>query len=853
MSVTPSPIGGFAAQFFDNNGVILSGGKIYTYAAGTTTPQTSYTSAAGVTPHANPIILDSAGRVPGGEIWLTDGLVYKFVIETATGSLLGTYDNITGVNSNFVNYTVQEEVITATAGQTVFNLSTINYTPGTNSLTVYIDGVNQYVGDSYLETDSDTVTFTSGVHVGGEVKFTTAIQTTTGAVDASIVSYDPPFTGSVATNVEAKLAQYVSVKDFGAVGDGVANDTAAVQAASTACKTSGQSLYFPAGTYLLTPNQVDVAEIETFGDGANSILQSTGAAGSILKAEGDPTNVYAGFGNDTYIRNLQFDGTTNAVNTIGLSLTAQINCRVENIYVRRLDMAFKESALIRCSYNNIRDVFVSFANAERCNYVVYNNSGYRSADIDFTDSQVMANLYHLYLKGANTSTAAIDGYNVIGNTFFVDPDDIGYAHVNCIYIENGGNWSNIAHNKMFESGGSAIALINSAHTNVSDNQIARPGRLGVNIAVGQCAGIYINSTSTTFNQTTSSEPSIDNNVIVNGRAEGIWVANTSRAQISGNLVTQGSGDIAQFVYPAIRIIDCAEPKVFSNGVGNYNTTTAVSNYNTFDVLLSGCRNAQVDHFPAYRVAGDSNQIEKDFYAGGVVSRSFTQLLPDGNTFANWTKQAFSGGVSIPVVTANATTAPDGTATAAQIDFGATTPAGTTTLDSILQYPITTTVTTSEDYVFSIYLRAAAPTVITMSILSNDATRSIVVVPVDTIWRRVWIRHTGNAAAATLICRLWNTPNSAAKTIYAWGANCNALGELFPMVLTQPHGTAQPTIGVRTDVNFGVRTSKATAIPGSAYSSVSDRIINTPPVVGQPKAWSCTVSGSPGTWVSEGNL
>jgi hypothetical protein len=39
MSVTPSPIGGFAAQFFDNNGVILSGGKIYTYAAGTTTPQ----------------------------------------------------------------------------------------------------------------------------------------------------------------------------------------------------------------------------------------------------------------------------------------------------------------------------------------------------------------------------------------------------------------------------------------------------------------------------------------------------------------------------------------------------------------------------------------------------------------------------------------------------------------------------------------------------------------------------------------------------------------------------------------------------------------------------------------------
>jgi hypothetical protein len=99
MSVSPSPLGGFASQFFDNNGVILSGGKIYTYVAGLTTPQATYTSASGVTPHANPIILDSAGRVPGGEIWLTDGADYKFVIETSTGSLLGTYDDITGINA----------------------------------------------------------------------------------------------------------------------------------------------------------------------------------------------------------------------------------------------------------------------------------------------------------------------------------------------------------------------------------------------------------------------------------------------------------------------------------------------------------------------------------------------------------------------------------------------------------------------------------------------------------------------------------------------------------------------------------------------------------------------------------
>jgi hypothetical protein len=274
MSVTPSPIGGFAAQFFDNNGQPLSGGKIYTYAAGTTLPQATYTSASGVTPHSNPIILDSAGRVPGGEIWLTDSLIYKFKIDTATDVLIGTYDNITGVNSNFVNYTVQEEVQTATAGQTVFNLATINYTPATNSLSVYIDGVNQYVGDSYLETDSNTVTFTAGLHVGAEVKLTTAVQTTTGAVDASIVSYEPPFSGGVITSVEDKLAQYVSVKDFGAVGDGVTDDTVAIQAAINALSPLGGTLYFPKGTYIVSDANADnacltvTAPIQFLGAGA---------------------------------------------------------------------------------------------------------------------------------------------------------------------------------------------------------------------------------------------------------------------------------------------------------------------------------------------------------------------------------------------------------------------------------------------------------------------------------------------------------------------------------------------------------------------------------------------------------
>ena len=234
MAVNLSPVGGVAAQFFDNSGNVLTGGKLYSYAAGTTTPVTTYTSSQANVAWSNPIVLDAAGRVSGsGEIWLTDGIIYKFVLKDTNDVLIATYDNITGINSNSVSYTNQQEIVTATAGQTVFNLG-ISYQPATNSLSVFVDGVNQYgpgAQYSYVETDENTVTFNAGLHVGAEVKFTTTQQQGAGAVDASQVSYTPPYTGAVPTNVQIKLSETVSVQDFGAVGDGVTDDAAAIQAA----------------------------------------------------------------------------------------------------------------------------------------------------------------------------------------------------------------------------------------------------------------------------------------------------------------------------------------------------------------------------------------------------------------------------------------------------------------------------------------------------------------------------------------------------------------------------------------------------------------------------------------------
>jgi hypothetical protein len=184
MSVNLSLLAGAGWQFFTDSGAVLTGGKLYTYAAGTTTPLASYTSSTGATPNANPIILDAAGRVPE-EIWLTEGLLYKFVLMDANDVLIWTKDNIIGA-ADLVGFAAD-----------LANAS------------------DPAKGDAL-------VGFRQSNSSGN-------------------------LTGSVNSTVHKKLQEIISFKDFGAVGDGTTNDQAAIQAALTAANgqiIDGQNLTY---------------------------------------------------------------------------------------------------------------------------------------------------------------------------------------------------------------------------------------------------------------------------------------------------------------------------------------------------------------------------------------------------------------------------------------------------------------------------------------------------------------------------------------------------------------------------------------------------------------------------------
>lgn len=176
MATQPVPNAKFRA--FDSNGDPLSGGKLYTYAAGTSTPLATYTTRAGSVANANPVVLNANGEA---DVWLTSGVLYKFELRNSSEVVQWTVDNIPSPEDSSDTGDITTEpggrvtLTTATPVTTsdVSGATTVYYSPYKHNK------VPLYDGTAWASYD-----------VGAELSQTTADNTKSPAAVANNSNYD---------------------------------------------------------------------------------------------------------------------------------------------------------------------------------------------------------------------------------------------------------------------------------------------------------------------------------------------------------------------------------------------------------------------------------------------------------------------------------------------------------------------------------------------------------------------------------------------------------------------------------------------------------------------------------------
>src|SRR6185312_15497483 len=242
-SLSPLPI----QHFVDNNGNLCVGCKLFTYQAGTTTKQNTYTDSAGGTPNTNPVVMNARGEA---NVWLDPTLSYKFVLSPSTDSdpptdPIWTVDQIsTAVNSN--------QLTVALASPPPIGATT----PSTGAFTTSSVASGVISGSTVWAAGIDA---SAGYTPGSALAMVAAIGDNNGII------------GQVRNNVDFATNPFLpaGVTGYGQVPSGVASVAFGLYGLGELKNADGEAVGLEATAGMLGGGDAQVGPIPSFGDPTN--------------------------------------------------------------------------------------------------------------------------------------------------------------------------------------------------------------------------------------------------------------------------------------------------------------------------------------------------------------------------------------------------------------------------------------------------------------------------------------------------------------------------------------------------------------------------------------------------------
>lgn len=439
--------------FTDLDGTPLDDGYLYIGDANDdpeTNPIQVYWDSALTIPASQPI------RTNNGYAWRngTPGLIYtagafsitirnkrnEFVLYSPVGY---------GFDPAAVSASVVKNDFTGDGVEVDFALSA---SPSTKLATsVFINGVYQEK-DSYSIL-GNVLTFSVAPPLSSSIEVMTNETGVIGSTNASLVSYTAGFAGAVAQTVQTKLEQYVSVKDFGAVGDGVTDDAAAINAGANALQAlGGGTLGFPRGDYFIDANTITIpkyVEVDAAADAV--IIQSAAASGTAMVIQGRPFSETVRRPRIHKLPSIQKGSasgqpawnTGTDTSSIGLHIDG---CSDDTFFLRAVAY-FYNGVLMDSDFpapapNNTLCVnnTVNLGNIRNCYKGLWLENGANSNTfiqgvIDVDNAWITSGTTHITLKGAESNTNTFVGTNLEGfnnvNLKGVQVESIANLFSNC--------------------------------------------------------------------------------------------------------------------------------------------------------------------------------------------------------------------------------------------------------------------------------------------------------------------------------------------------------------------------------------------------------------------------------------